>query len=175
MKYVAFLRGINVSGQKKIKMQDLRDVLELSKLKNVHTYIQSGNIFFESDACNGRTLESEIQSIILDHFGYQVQVMVRTPQEINNIMGGIPFDGDISKIYITLFSEVPNVELVEAIDCKKYLPEQLIVKDKVAYFYAANGAARSKMNNNFVESKLKVHGTTRNFNTMTYVQNQLNT
>lgn len=71
--YIALLRGINVGGHKVIKMADLKQMFESIGLKQVKTYIQSGNIVFESDE-NIRFLKERIQSEIKITFGYDVSV-----------------------------------------------------------------------------------------------------
>ena len=79
--YIALLRGINVGGHKKVPMTELRDLLSNSGFQNVQTYIQSGNVVFQSSK-NVSTLEKEIQKLIFNHFGFDVSVIVKTDDEL---------------------------------------------------------------------------------------------
>ncbi|MWD30876.1 DUF1697 domain-containing protein, partial [Aquicoccus sp. SCR17] len=80
--YIALLRGINVGGQKKIKMADLRETLIKTGLNHVETYIQSGNVVFRDGESNKRVLESRIHKAILDDFGFEVPVLVVLEEDI---------------------------------------------------------------------------------------------
>ena len=114
-RYVAFLRGINVSGQKKILMAQLRELLSEKGLKEVKTYIQSGNIVFQF---SGATSEAEtlIFKAIHKKYGWEVPVLVKTSSELTNILEGCPFSGEKkTKSYFILFCSRPEMELVKAV------------------------------------------------------------
>ena len=81
-KFIALLRGINVSGQKQIKMSDLRTLFEEVGLQSVETYIQSGNVIFSSKEKSKSKLGDKISSAIKSKYGFDVQVIVITPYEI---------------------------------------------------------------------------------------------
>ncbi len=169
-KYVAFLRGINVSGTKKIKMAELREQLAEIDLVNVQTYIQSGNVVFESESEDANALADLIHDMIRDRYGFEVPTMVKTKEEIAGILEACPYlkgeEFEEKKIYFTMLGAVPEKENVEAMDVGKYAPELAEVSGANLYFYAAKGAGKAKMGNNFFESKLKVSATTRNLRTM---------
>ena len=115
MKYVAFLRGINVSGQKIIKMENLREMFSSFGFKNVTTYIQSGNVLFETAKTNAQTLTKKIESGLQKALGYDVTVLVRTVDEMVEIVKRNPFKNikaDEEKLlYVTLFVFVLNIVL----------------------------------------------------------------
>ncbi len=167
--YICLLRGINVSGQKKIKMTELKESLEKLRFKDVVTYIQSGNIVFKSGINSISDLQNKIQEIILKDFGLHVPTLVKTPQEVLEAYEHNPFRNDDAKdpkqFYIVFLKEIPRPENIAHLATYDYSPEAYILKDKIIYFYAANGAGRAKMNNNFFEKKLKVLATTRNWKT----------
>ncbi|MHB1483075.1 MAG: DUF1697 domain-containing protein [Saccharofermentanales bacterium] len=88
--YIAFLRGINVGGKNIIKMSDLKCLFESLKYINVETYIQSGNVIFESDQNENiirKSIESEIEKI----FGFSVSVILRSVDELENLVKSLPF------------------------------------------------------------------------------------
>lgn len=93
IKYVAFLRGINVGGNKLIKMADLRTVFERAGFKNVSTYIQSGNVIFEAKEADADALVRKIEKRILQAFGHEVKVMLRTVVALQEDIKSEPFKG----------------------------------------------------------------------------------
>jgi len=165
--FIALLRGINVSGQKKIKMADLKKHLEDIGFERVETYIQSGNIVFGSEL-DPRKLEGLIAEKIKAEYSWDVPVMVKSLEEFENTLISNPFlnDRDKDKLYYTFLSEEPELEQVEKLKEYSFMGEEYEIKGKVIFFYAGNGYGRAKMNNNFSENKLKVSATTRNWKTV---------
>ncbi len=167
--YIALLRGINVSGQKKIKMVDLKISLEKLNFKDVVTYIQSGNIVFKSDNNSTIDLENKIHKKILKDFGFEVPTLVKTPQEVTNAFENNPFEKDTTKdpklFYVVFLKNKPHPENIVKLKTYNYSPEEYVINDKIIYYYAANGAGNAKMSNNFFENKLKVQATSRNWRT----------
>ena len=89
--YIALLRGINVAGQKIIKMTELASCLESMKFKNVRTYIQSGNVIFESKATDKNKLSRRIKRKLQEILGHNVLVFLRTRQDLEKIVKFNPF------------------------------------------------------------------------------------
>lgn len=168
-KYIAFLRGINVSGQKLIKMEELRKALEAMKLKNVATYIQSGNAVFESTAA-AETLEKKIKAVIMKSFGFDVEVIVRTDKEIAKVIKNDPFakhkSTDYKKVYVAFLSEKPSKEAESSFEYKGDDVEAIHLKGKEMYILYSEGMGKAKFTHNLIERKLKVSTTTRNWNTV---------
>lgn len=168
--WIALLRGINVSGQKIIRMQDLRDLCEKAGLQEVETYIQSGNIVFKSELTNRRELESCIAEAILSHYGFEVPVWVISAEEIAFYLENDPF-GDDEKYdpkrrFYCLLDNVPDPDdLFDLWDLAEE-PEVVVVMDRMVYLYIPGNAARTKLSNNTVEKMLKCKATTRNQNTL---------
>ena len=169
IRYIALLRGINVSGQKKILMADLRKLL--SNFQNVETYIQSGNIIFESENENSDEIAKEISTYIYKEYGFEVPVIVKTNKEWEHAFNNNPFlkDGTIEtkQLYITFLSEIPSDENVEIMNQMDYSPDIFIIQKNLIYSRYPNGAGRSKMTINVFEKKLQVSATSRNWNTVT--------
>lgn len=168
-KFIALLRGINVSGQKQIKMSELKTLFEKSGFQNVETYIQSGNVIFSSKGTSAENLSSKISSAIKKQFGFDVQVIVVTPEEIEDALKKNPFvkkKKDTDKLYIIFLSEVPSKANVNILNKNEYLPEEFVIDGKCVYLFVPNGYGKAMINNNFFENKLKVFGTTRNLKTL---------
>jgi len=165
--YIALLRGINVGGHKKVPMAELRALLSKSRLENVQTYIQSGNVIFQSNESVKHVLEDSIHNAIKDHFGFEVPVLVRNRAEIKTIFNNCPFPEE-KKVnsYFTMLSEIPNKDLVDEASQKIYPNEAYIILKDCIYFFCATGYGNAKFNLNFFERKLKVNATSRNYKTM---------
>jgi len=165
--YVAMLRGINVSGQKKIKMVDLRAHLEEVGFKNIQTYIQSGNIIFEHTSTTAKELENTIEQKLEKEYGFHVPTLIKTPAELTSVIKHNPFKNEEEKrLYVTFLYDLPEPEKLEKLEEVNYEPEQYIVDQKNIYFFSPLGYGNAKMNNNFFEKKLKTNATTRNWNTV---------
>ncbi|ALJ05260.1 hypothetical protein APS56_09060 [Pseudalgibacter alginicilyticus] len=166
--YIAFLRGINVSGQKKIPMVKLRELLIKSGFKNVQTYIQSGNITFQSSEKNKNKLKDLIQNEIQVFFGFEVPVLLKTLKNIQDILNYSPFsEPEKETSYFTLLHAIPNKKLIESTSKENHPNETFYITKTCVYFYSPMSYGKAKCNNNFFERKLKVTATTRNYKTMT--------
>ncbi len=135
MKYISILRGINVSGQKKIKMGDLKSLYESQGFQNVVTYIQSGNVIFDATVINRADLKARIEAAIEAKYKFHVPVELRTHSEIKNIIKNSPFGSvdlveDGTKVLVTFLSSKPSE--VKVSDIQKYVvaPEKLVVRGK---------------------------------------------
>lgn len=166
--FIALLRGINVSGQKKIEMARLRVVLEDSGLHNVQTYIQSGNIVFESEQADKEELQRIIVAAIHQRFGFDVPTLVIEEKDIGQILDANPFahEGEENKLYYVLLKNPPEKELVKQFKQLHFQNEDFHITDTCVYLLCKNGYGRAKLNNNLVEKKLRVEATTRNQKTM---------
>ena len=89
--YVAFLRGINVGGRKLIKMEELARICTAAGLKNVRTYIQSGNVIFDSASAKKTALTRKIESALKRALGYEVTVIVRNISDLECLVARNPF------------------------------------------------------------------------------------
>jgi len=165
--YIAFLRGINVGGHKKILMADLRVLFEKLNFKNVQTYIQSGNVIFQSTEDNIEFLESKIKDQILHQYGFEVSVLVKTHSEIKNILNSCPFS-EVKKVksYFIILHSIPDEDLIEKTMQIKYPNEEFHIMNSCVYIYYSHGSGKAKCGTNFFEKKLKVSATARNYNTI---------
>lgn len=165
--YIALLRGINVGGHKKIFMADLKILFEKLGFQDVQTYIQSGNVIFQTDDGNKTLMERKIKHQLLDDFGYDVTVLVKTPSEIRSILNNCPFDKNKKEnSYFTLLHSTPKAESIELTNKISYPNEEFLITNSCIYFYSSVGYGNVKFNNNLFEKKLGVSSTSRNFRTL---------
>lgn len=168
--FIALLRGINVSGKNLIKMAELSQALSESGVSNVRTYIQSGNVIFESGTVNPEIIEKLIHDIILEQFDLEVPVQVIKRSELIHIRNQNPFLNDkglaVDKLHLTLMNAIPDPLLVSKAGAGSFLPDESVVSGRTVYLYCPDGYGKTKLTNTFFEKKLKVSATTRNWATI---------
>nr|WP_299387391.1 DUF1697 domain-containing protein [Allomuricauda sp.] len=165
--YIVLLRGINVGGQKKIKMADLRQSLEQRNFFNVQTYIQSGNIICQSAENDPGTVGVQIQETIKEDFGFDVPSLAFTEDMFKQILDANPFNSAEEKnLYFVLLRTVPEKELVEQCNLLQFENEEFEITDSCVYLNCYAGYGKAKLSNNLMERKLKVEATARNLRTM---------
>jgi uncharacterized protein (DUF1697 family) len=168
--YISMLRGINVSGQKKIRMEDLRALYGSLGLSAVQSYIQSGNIIFNSRKSDQSGLARSISNAIRECYGFYVPVVIRTSKEIQNVINNNPYlkngNKDNSKLHVTFLSDMPTVSAVNQLEPPVTGKEELSVKGREIYLYCPNGYGKTKLTNTFFEKRLSVAATTRNWKTV---------
>lgn len=169
--YISILRGINVSGQKKILMSDLKGLYESLKFKNVITYIQSGNVIFSAnDKSSDTELSKKIEKAIIKKYDFSVPVIIRSIEEIERVLNNNPFlkqqNIDTERLYVTFLSAIPENDHLLKLKDIDFSPDKFIIKEKEIFLFVPNGYGETKINNNFFENKLKVTATTRNWKTV---------
>ena len=168
--YISMLRGINVSGQKKIKMADLRALYESLGFLSVQTYIQSGNVVFDSKETDEKRVARSVANAIKYEYGFEVPVVIRNCSDLQKIVKDNPLlragDKDISKLHVTFLSDRPAASATKKLDAPAVGGEELSVVGREVYLYCPNGYGKSKLTNNFFEKTLSVAATTRNWKTV---------
>ena len=169
--YIAILRGINVSGQKKIRMEDLRELLNGCGFKNLQTYIQSGNVVFQSEMTDQKKVSSMIADAIKDKYDFDVPVILREAVDLDYMLNNNPFlsngrEKEKNRLYVTFLDEKPAQAKMENINQEDYKPDEFQFQGREVYLYVPVGYGKTKLSNNFFENKLKVTATTRNWNTV---------
>jgi uncharacterized protein (DUF1697 family) len=168
--YIAILRGINVSGQKKVNMYELKDLFSALNFKNVKTYIQSGNVVFNADTTGLSQISAHIEQKIVEKYGFAVPVLIKTYPEMISIIHHNPFlnepDIDTTKLHVTFLYDEPLPSNVDKTNGFHYEPDRFIISGREVYVFCLKGYGRTKLHNNFFESKLKVAATTRNWQTV---------
>ena len=165
--YIVLLKGINVGGHKKIPMAELRQLMTNNGFQEVHTYIQSGNIILKTNENEIYKIEDRISKSILDYFGFEVSVLVKTRKELQRIFDESPFSQDKKKAsYFMMLHDTPDETAAKEASEKIYEGEEYqIINDCIYYFYE-KGLGQSKFNVNFFERRFKTFTTARNYNTM---------
>jgi uncharacterized protein (DUF1697 family) len=168
-RYVAFLRGINVGGKNKIKMETLREMCAALEYKNVKTYINSGNVVFETNERNDSALADEIERVIQSEFLLNIKVMVRTVNEIEDIIENNPFAGQFENdkdLHVFFLDEKLPEEKRELLLSNNSENEQFAVRNREIFCLLRVSVLDSLMGRDYIGKKLKVFATARNWRTV---------
>ena len=167
---ISMLRGVNVSPQNRIKMDELRAVYASLKLEDARTYVQSGNVVFRTNEINYPQLAKKIQIAIQKKVGCSPDVVLRTRKELENVVDANPFPDQTKvepgKVLVTFLAADPPREASANLDKFNDTPEKLHLHGRELYIYFPNGAGRSKLPWSSVDKLHKVTGTARNWNSV---------
>lgn len=164
--YIALLRGINVGGHKKFPKAEQLEMLNKLGFKNSQVYIHTGNWVFESNE-KEEALSLKISEAITQKHSWEVPIVVITALDFKTIFNSCPWSKEKKeKSYFTLLATNPAEENKAILNGYEFTEEEWHLTDKCLYFFSTISAARVKMNNNFIEQKLKVSATSRNYKTM---------
>ena len=158
------LRGINVSGQKKIRMADLKSMYESLGLGNVQTYVQSGNVVFDSEERDVEKLKDVIEAQIEAIFGFSVPVLIRTGDDFRRVIDNHPFaEEEAIRVLVTFLYEPPKSSKLEELSHYKDKVDQFAIGEREIFLFCPGGYGKTKLSNTFFEKKLGVVATTRNW------------
>ncbi|MEJ7847173.1 MAG: DUF1697 domain-containing protein [Pyrinomonadaceae bacterium] len=169
MKYVALLRGINVGGRNMIKMETLRATLGSLEFENVKSYINSGNLVFETAAVDQEALEHAIRDEIRVEFGFDIAVMVRSMDEIRSLIEDNPFEGRFENdkdLHIFFLREPLSDEQNSLLLANESENELFSVRGREIFNLLRISILDSVMGKGFIDKKLKIPATARNWRTV---------
>ena len=169
MKYVAFLRGINVGGKNKIKMETLREVFGSLGFENVRTYINSGNVIFETVETDDNELSKKIENAIETTFALKIKVMTRTVAEIGNLIENNPFAGQFENekdLHVFFLDEDLSNEKRELLLSHANENEMFAIQSRAIFCLLRISILDSIVGKGFIDKKLKVSATARNWRTV---------
>lgn len=168
MRYVALLRGINVGGNTMIKMADLKKSFESLGLENVVSYVNSGNLAFDAKKISEKSLVKKLENVIEKDFGTQVPVMVREQKEIPKIIAANPFEGEFEshkEMHVLFLREdMPKDKMQQLLDAAPK-GERYAAIGRELYCHLPMGVIDSLLGKSFIEKKLKLAVTGRNWRT----------
>ena len=169
--HLALLRGINVSGTKMIKMEALKIALQNMGFANVRTYIQSGNVFIDTIEENPAKVGFIIKQEIQKSFGHDVPVIIIAKKDLefcftNNLFFKI-HEVDTKKLYVAFVSTILKSENSNDLKISNFKPDEAIIDENRIYIKYEIGAGKTRLDQNYIEKKLNVTATIRNWNTIT--------
>jgi uncharacterized protein (DUF1697 family) len=167
---IALLRGINLGRTARISMGDLRGVFTGLGHTDVTTYLQSGNVVFTSAGPDLAGLAGDIETAISGELHLDVRVLVRSGPEMADVVAANPFaaeEDDPTLLHVTFLAEQPDPAAVAEFAAPAGEPSRYAIAGREVFLHCPNGYGRSKLSNAFIERRLKVTATTRNWRTTT--------
>ena len=167
---VSLFRGFNVGGNRIVPMNELKSLHEALGLRDVVTYIQSGNVVFTNDETDPAQLASQIEEAFAQKFGFRSQVIVRTASELEETIANSPFQNqpekESNRVLVLFLTTRPESNTLEDLKKSYSGPEEMYLIGQELFVYYPDGMGRSKLTLPLIEKKLKTAGTGRNWNTV---------
>jgi uncharacterized protein (DUF1697 family) len=167
---IALLRGINVGGNTKVAMADLRELLTDLGFAEPRSLLQSGNLVFGSEGKMPAQLERLLEAEVAKRLGMQIDFFVRTPQEWKRIVSRNPFPAEAKRdpahLVAMFLKDAPDAERLKALQAAITGRETVRADGRHAYIVYPDGIGRSRLTHSLIEKKLRTRGTARNWNTV---------
>ena len=168
--HLALLRGINVSGHNMIKMDSLKTVLENAGFQNVQTYIQSGNVFVDSEEEHGASVGFKIKQEIFKELGLEVPVVVVAKEDLEACLKNNIYlkkkECDTKKLYVAFISKELSSGALNDLKISQFKPDEAAIDKSRIYIKYAVGAGKTRLDQKYIEKKLNLVATIRNWNTV---------
>jgi uncharacterized protein (DUF1697 family) len=171
---VSMVRGINVGGNRILRMERLKAIYEALGFKRIRTYLQSGNVVCESRSGDVRSLAAAVERRILADCGFEVTVDFRTEAQMAQAVAQNPLEGrplvDPKFLHATFLVRGAGTPSLEGIALPLGPGERAVLVGDIVYVYCPNGYGTTKIHNGFFERKLGLAATTRNWQTVTNLE-----
>lgn len=167
--HVALLRGINVGGKHPVPMAELRGVFEGLGCEDVRTYIQSGNVVYRAAEPLAPRVAGAAAKALARRYGFEVPVVTRSAAELAAVAEANPFldrGAGPKALHVVFLADRPDPASVAALDPDRSPPDEFVVRGREIYLYLPNGAARSKLTNDWFDRSLRTTSTARNLRTV---------
>lgn len=167
--YVALLRAVNVGGNNRLPMKDLRQLFVAAGCEQVTSYIQSGNVLFRAEQDAASRLPSLLAAQIEARFGHCPPVLLRTRAQLAGVVRNNPYlaAGAEDSLYVMFLADKPIARNVERLDPDRSPPGTFLVRGQEIYLHLPRGAGNTKLTNAYFDSRLATVSTVRNWRTVT--------
>ncbi len=167
--FVVLLRGINVGGRNALPMRDLTAMCLDVGCREVRTYIQSGNVVFRASPELARRIPEELPTLIETRTRLRVPVVLRSATELATVTRSNPFirtGANPGALHVMFLADGPGPGAVAALDPERSPPDRFVVAEREIYLHCPNGVARSKLTNQYFDTRLGTVSTSRNWRTV---------
>ena len=169
-RFIALLRSVNVAGHGRLAMNELRASYEALGFTDVTTYIQTGNVLFSTGSKSEKGIATTIEQRLAEDFGDSPAVLVRNVADFRRVASSSPYaraGADPARHHVTFLATVPTKAALAALTLPPSGRDELVVDGKEVYVHTPDGYANTKYTGTFLERRLGVVSTTRNWNTVT--------
>lgn len=166
----ALLRSVNLGPNKRIAMSALRQVMEQNGYEDVTTYLQSGNVVFTRPEADPETIGEALERLITRSFGLNVRVLVREWEDLKQVVFLNPLKDVVdnpSRYVVAFLSGTPDPTILREMDTGAFAPDLLVAGRRELYLWCPNGVSESPFTQAYLEKRLKLTVTARNWNTVT--------
>ncbi len=168
VRQIVLLRGVNVGGRNRLPMAALREALQDAGMREVVTYVQSGNVVLDADTAPER-LATDCEALIAKRFELDIAVVVRTREELAEVLAHDPL-GDVAeqpKLYqVSFCASAPSPDAIEKVAARAVEGERVLARGREVYAWFPHGIARSKLATQLSRQDLGVVATARNWTTV---------
>ncbi len=168
--HLVLLRGINVSGHHMIKMEALKKALEVFGFTQVQTYIQSGNVFVTTPEKDANAVGFDVKQQIFKTFGFDVPTIVVSKSDLASCLSNNPFfktaNVDTKKLYVAFISKTLSNENIHDLKISNIKPDEVAIDQNRIYIKYDVSPAKTRLDQKYIEKKLAVTATIRNWNTV---------
>lgn len=168
---ICMLRGVNVGGRNMVKMEELRDLCTELKFRNPQTYVQSGNVIFATAEKNLETIRKKIDAAFERSFGFQPQIILRTTEELRDVIRRNPFAKrkgiEPDKLLVNFLARDPGEDVRGKVRAFKSEVEEIKIDGREMFIYFPNGMGRPKFSWAVLDKILQTPATGRNWNSVT--------
>ncbi|MFP9117784.1 DUF1697 domain-containing protein [Flavobacterium sp. RNTU_13] len=178
--YLALFRAVNVSGHNVIKMEHLRRLMEANGFKNVATYIQSGNVIFETEETDKAKTGRTIEQLLYKEYGHDVFTFILDKADLQKAIQNNPYTTaepepqGVKKYFVTFLSGEATTQGMDQLKKYNRSDDEFKAVGNILYLKLSRSAADSKLTNSFIEGKLGLKATIRNWNTTLKLMEMLN-
>ncbi len=171
MKYIVLLRAINVGGKRKVEMKKLKAVFESMGCRNVRTYLNSGNAILESEE-KQQNLQEAIFERLKSDFGFEINILVKSLEDIKRITDAIPDGWANDKVQKTdvafLFPQIDSKDIIDVLPVRRTFLDVRYVKGALFWNVKRKNLSKSHLSK-IVQMKQYPYMTIRNVNTTRYL------
>jgi uncharacterized protein (DUF1697 family) len=169
-RFVALLRGINVGGHRKVPMARLREAMGAAGFDDVSTYLQSGNVVLSASESDADAVAREVERAIVEAFGFDVDVLVRSGAELAAVIAENPFAAqaaaDPKRVHASFLADQLRPAALDDLETARFAPEEVVAGDRVLYLHLPEGIGRSKLAAALTDRRLGTLATARNWRTV---------
>lgn len=167
--WAAFLRGINVGGNRKVPMAELAALFGELGVESVRTYIQSGNVVFRGPVAEARRIEAAFPAAAEARFGFPVPITLRSAGDLRELLANNPFlaeGADEKRLHVAFLAEEPAATAVTALDPQRSPPDAFALRGRDVYLDLPTGVGRTRLTNAYLDATLGTRCTLRNWRTV---------
>jgi uncharacterized protein (DUF1697 family) len=165
-RYVALLRGINLGGNRKIRMADLRSIFNEARCSNVTTYIQSGNVVFTDESRSTDDLRVDLEQRIEETTGIAVPIVLRSAEEWAAVVRANPYEGvEPTKLHVAFLGDRPPADPADVLRAAARPSEEFTLAGSHVYMHLPDGMGRAELPKGL--ERLETTITVRNWKTVT--------